>query len=140
MVEVITVSEPRVIEIGAISDNEPILAFDIGDRSILYLQGQWLRDEATYGSPARPGDPLEEFFNGLPAPYSFPSRAFVVTRLPNSGRVLGIRVNGQYVAPEKSVEALRPEYELGDSEIFDGSVDDLAEILAKKHAQREAGT
>src|SRR5688500_10744444 len=36
VVQEIHVVEPRVVEIGLINDNEPILAFDIGDNKILY--------------------------------------------------------------------------------------------------------
>jgi len=136
VVQEITVSQPRVLEIGLISDNEPILAFDIGGQKILFLQGQWLREPYTYGAPRQDTDPEEQFLNGLPKPFSFPSTAFTVTRLPHSGRVLSIRVQGDYLAPEKTVDALRREYEFGDSELFDGALDDIAGALARAHAKR----
>jgi hypothetical protein len=138
LVEEIRVVEPRVVEVGLISDNEPILAFDIGDGKILYLQGQWLRDERTYGAPAVEGDPDEEFINGLPAPYSFPSSEFTVSRLPHSGEVLGIRIAGKYVAPQAVVEVLKPEYEFGDSELFDGALEDIAGVLAREHERQRS--
>jgi hypothetical protein len=53
IVQEIHVVEPRVIEIGLINDNEPILAFDVGSNKILFLQGQWLRDAGTYGRMVR---------------------------------------------------------------------------------------
>jgi hypothetical protein len=136
IVQDIHVVAPHVIEIGLISDNEPILAFDIGDNKILYLQGQWLRDYGTYGTEGPEGDPHEEFVNGLPAPYSFPSSEFTISRFPNSGEVLGIRVAGHYVAPQSVVEALKPEYEFGDSELLDGSLQDIADVLAREHERR----
>jgi len=136
MVQEIAVSEPRVFEIGLISDNEPILAFDIGDKKILFLQGQWLREPQTYGAPPQTDDPEEQFLNGLPRPYSFPSSAFTVTRLPHSGRVLRIRVQGDYLAPERTVEALRREYNFNDSELFSGALEDIAAVLAENHARR----
>lgn len=80
-------------------------------------------------------NPQEQFLNGLPTPYSFPSSAFTVTRLPHSGRVLSVRVQGAYLPPEKEVETLRQEYEFGDSELFDGSLDDIAGVLARAHAK-----
>jgi hypothetical protein len=135
-VEEIRVVDPRVIEIGLISDNEPILAFDIGDNRILLLQGQWLREADTYGTEGPEGDPFEEFINGLPAPHSFPSSEFTISRFPHSGEVLGIRVCGKYAAPEAEVEALKLEYEFGDSEILDGSLDDVAGVLAREHERR----
>ena len=139
IIQDIYVIEPRVLEIGLINDNEPILAFDIGDNKILYLQGQWLRDYGTYGIDASDLEPYEEFFNGLPAPHSFPSSEFTISRLPNSGEVLGIRVAGRYLAPGAAVEALKPEYEFADSEMLDGSLDDIAGVLAREHARRNAG-
>lgn len=137
-VQEIHVVEPRVIEIGLINDNEPILAFDIGDNKILFLQGQWLRDAGTYGTDGLEGDPFDEFINGLPAPHSFPSSEFTISRFPHSGEVLGIRVGGQYVAPQAEVEALKREYEFGDSEVLDGSVDDVAGVLEREHQRRSA--
>jgi hypothetical protein len=136
LVQEIAVSQARVVEILLISDNEPILAFDIGDGKMLFLQGQWLRDSSTYGAPQQDDDPEELFLNGLPKPFSFPSTAFTVTRLPHSGRVLSITVRGDYLAPEKKVEALRREYEFGDSELFDGAPEDIAGVLSREHAKR----
>lgn len=138
LVQEILVVEPRVIEIGLINDNEPILAFDIGDNKVLFLQGQWLRDPGTYGTDGPEGDPFDEFINGLPAPHSFPSSEFIISRFPHSGEVLGIRVAGKYAAPQAVVEALKLEYEFGDSEVFDGSLDDIAGVLAREHARRSA--
>jgi len=140
MIQDIHVVEPRVIEIGLVSDNEPILAFQIGDNKILFLQGQWLRDSETYGVDASDREPCEQFFNGLPAPHSFPSTEFTISRLPNSGEVLGIRVAGPYLAPGKAVEAMKPEYDFADSELLDGSLDDIAGVLAREHARRIAGS
>lgn len=136
MVQEIAVSEPRVFEIRLISDNDPILAFDIGDDKILFLQGQWLREPQTYGAPPQTDDPEEQFLNGLPRPYSFPNSAFTVTRLPHSGRVLRIRVQGNYLAPQKKVEALRREYDFNDSELFSGALENIAAVLAEAHAGR----
>lgn len=133
VVQEISVSGPRVFELRLIGDNEPILAFDVGGQKILFLQGQWLREPETYGAPLSDADPEEQFLNGLPAPHSFPSREFTVTRLPHSGRVLGIRVQGEYLPAEREVDALRREFEFADSELFDGTLDDIAGVLARVH-------
>lgn len=135
-VQEILVTNPRVVEIGLINDNEPILAFDIGESKILFLQGQWLRDNETYGAEFCDSDEGEEFINGLPPPHSFPSSQFTITRLPHSGEVIRISVAGEYLEPEAIVEALRPEYEFGDSELFDGELGHVAEILAREHESR----
>lgn len=144
IVQEITVRDPRVVEIDPDTDNEPVLVFDIGRGKSLFLQGQWLRDPSTYGAPEHEGDPEEEFLNGLAAPWSFPSTSFIVTRLPHSGRVLGIQVMGEYRQPEKEIHgAWNREYEFGDSELFDGELDRIADVLAREHAARfptKAGT
>jgi len=130
-VEEIVVTQARVVELASISENEPIVAFDIGAGKILFLQGQWLWDHRTFGAPAQEGDPPEEFLNQLPAPWSFPSTAFTVTRLPESGKVLGIRVQGDYLAPGKPVEALEEEFDFRDSELFGGEIEDIAGVLRR---------
>ena len=85
VVQELEVRHPRSIEIGALDDNAPILAMDIGDDVILYLQGQWLLNAETYGAECSTDDPEQEIFNGLSAPLSFPSSRFTLTRMLNSG-------------------------------------------------------
>lgn len=136
-VQEVEVRDPRVVSLSLIGDNAPILAFDIGLGKLLFLQGQWLvNDDAIYGVPAPQGDAFEEFLNGLPPPHSFPSDAFTVTRLPHSGHVLGIHVTGNYLRPEREVDALRREFQFADSEVFEGELDRIAEVLAREHAAR----
>lgn len=137
IVEELSVSQPRVVEIGLINDNEPILAFEIGEGKLLVLQGQWLRDETTYGAKAPEEDaPFDQYLNGLPPPHSFPSTEFTVVRLSHSGRVLGIRVRGEYLRPSETVEALKRGYDFRDSEILSGRLEDIAGVLAAEHARR----
>jgi hypothetical protein len=109
LVQEIVVSGCRVVEIEMIGNSE-ILAFDLGENHILLLQGQWLRNPEPYGAEEVAAELVDEkeelyvdeYWNALPPPYSFPSTEFTVTRLPHSGVVLGIRVTGTYVAPKKS--------------------------------------
>lgn len=134
-IQEIAVTDARVIEIGAINDIEPIFVFDIGGGKLLYLQGQWLREESIYGAPRVDGDPDGRFLNGLDAPYSFPSTSFTVVRLPNTGRVLSIRPSGTYLPPiGNPVEALRKEYDFGQSSVFDGDLESISEVLAREYA------
>lgn len=138
IIQDIHIFQPRLVEIARINDNEPILAFQIDENQILYLQGQWIRDEGMYGAEPLKCDPYGEFINGLPEPYSFPSTEFKVSRFPNSKEVTGIHVTGKYLAPETEVTAVNAEYEFGDSELFDGSLDDIAGVLAQEHERRKA--
>jgi hypothetical protein len=50
--------------------------------------------------------------------------------------VLRVRVTGDYLRPEKVVDALRPQYEFGESELLVGDLDNIAEVLAREHAVR----
>jgi hypothetical protein len=134
----IHVIHPRVMEISPIGNTAPILAVDIGDDTILYLQGQWLLDYEVYGANGSGGEQHEHMLNGLPAPYSFPSTEFTISRYPHSGEVIGIHVAGEYVAPEAEREAMEREYQFRSSELFSGSLEDIAEILAREHERRKA--
>jgi len=138
VVEEIHVTVPRVVEIGFINGNAPILAIDIGGGTILFLQGQWLLECGTYGAEIPRNDEGDEVFNGLPPPYAFPCSDFTVTRFPYSGEVLRIRVAGNYLAPTAGVEALKPEYRFQPCEVFSGSLDDINGVLAREHAARKA--
>jgi hypothetical protein len=138
LVQEIHVIDPRVIEVAMVGNIGPNLAIDIGDEKILYLQGQWLYDCDIYGAESPENDEGDELFNGLPAPHSFPCSEFTISRLPNSGEVLHIRVAGNYLPPETPVEALKPEHRFQPSELFKGSLDDLAGVMQREHATRKA--
>jgi hypothetical protein len=139
VVEEIQVVTNRVIEIGTEGNADPILAIDLDDRKILYLQGQWLFDPHVYGAagPENEPDQSGDFLNGLPGPYSFPSNNFTVVRLPSSGDVLRIAVSGDYLKPEGVVEGLKWAYVFPSSVILDGRLDDIAEVLEREHARRK---
>lgn len=138
VVQEIHVTDPRVVEIGLINDNAPVLALDIGGEMILFLQGQWLLERGTYGAAIPVNDEGDEKFNGLPPPHSFPCTDFTISRFPSSGEVLRIHVAGDYLAPGAIVETLRPEYQFQPSEVFNGSLDHLDDVLAREHAGRTA--
>jgi hypothetical protein len=141
-IQIVTVTDARVVELVEIGDRDPALAFEIGAGKILLLQGQWLRDLETYGAPppesGKEDEYGEEYVNGLPPPFAFPSNAFTVARLEHSGEVFGIEVQGEYLKPDPAVDALTPEYEFGDSELVDGRIDALAEAFAMAHQSRQA--
>ena len=146
-VQEIEVINPRLFEIDLISDNEPILVFDIGDGKLLFLQGQWLREPDTYIESADANNRMDDgetehwsqiVLNGLPPPNSFPSNHFTLVRRPHSGKVLRITVHGKYIRPEKTVEALRPEFDFGDSEVFDGPLENIADVLVREHWSRKS--
>lgn len=136
-VEEIRVQDAKVIEINFLGNNGPILAFDIGDSKILFLQGQWLEHHQIYGAKEPGGEEQEHIFNGLDAPNSFPSTEFIVTRFPHSGDVSKIEILGDYLPPEARVDAMKPEYEFQPSEILDGPLDQLADVLAAAHHKKQ---
>jgi hypothetical protein len=133
-VEEITVTNPRVLQLASQGDNDPVLALDIGGNEVLLLQGAWLHDPRTYGTHDHgDSDANDGIMNGLPHPFSFPSTSFTITRLPHSGDVLRIEVHGNYIRPDQTVGALPHTYNFRDSEIFDGSLDDLPHVLDEAH-------
>ena len=136
VVEDIHVDGATALALEPVNDNEPIIALDIGDNRILYLQGQWLRDPRIYGAREADTDPASDALNGLSEPFAFPTSSFTVARLPHSGRVLGIRVTGEYAAPRATLKALRLDYDFASSELFDGRLEDLPDILAREHRRR----
>ena len=117
----------------------PNLAIELSDDAILYLQGHWLLDYTIYGAPFPEDDDGDEQFNGLPAPHSFPSTEFTLSRLPNSGEVLQICVVGEYLPPEPAIEALKRTHQFQPSELFRGPVRRLRWLLtiAAKSAGRQ---
>jgi hypothetical protein len=136
-VQEIHVVNPRVVQLCALTDNEPILAFDIGSDQILYLQGQWLCDPASFGAEyVEDDDALDDFVNRLPPPHAFPSSEFTVTRLPRCGEVFGIRVSGEYIDPGPEIAAMELHYEFSESELFTGSLENIADILNREHSKR----
>jgi hypothetical protein len=138
VVQEIHVTNPRVIEVAMVGNIVPNLAIDIGNEKILYLQGQWLYDRGIFGAESPENDEGDEMFNGLPAPHSFPCSEFTLTRLPSTGEVLQICVVGDYLPPEAPVETLKAEHQFQPSELFSGSLDDLASIMDHEHLRRRA--
>src|SRR5262245_16561249 len=68
-----------------------------------------------------------------------PGTEFTLSRLPQSGEVAGIRVTGNDVVPQVAIAALQPEYDFADSELLEGSLDDIADVLAREHERRTKG-
>ena len=138
IVQLIHVTNPRVVEIAMLGNIGPNLAIDIGNEKILYLQGQWLYDCKVYGANSPENDDGDEVFNGLPAPHSFPCSEFTISRLPNTGEVLHIHVAGVDLPPEAVVEALKSQHQFQPSELFVGSLDELPSIMDHQHLKRRA--
>ncbi|MCJ8329976.1 MAG: hypothetical protein HRT89_13445 [Lentisphaeria bacterium] len=138
-VQEIRVKDPEVVEIKLVNANSPIVCFDIGDDTLLYLQGQWLYAPQTYGLKEHPskGKQQDKFLNYLPEPYCFPRTEFVLVRTINTGEVLSLSLAGQYLLPEKKVDVLKPEYDFGQSRIFKGPIDELERILQDAHDENE---
>ena len=104
-----------------INDNAPILGFDIGHGRLLLLQGQWLvNDDSLYGAPPSKATPTRLLQRPAAAAF-IPQRLLHADAAPPLGPCLKIQVAG-ITADPRTVEALRPEYEFGDSELFDGDL------------------
>jgi hypothetical protein len=115
-VEVISVSDARVIEQQECNDEGPILYFEVDANRILFLMGQWLYDTE-----------------------NFPSTEFTVHRAPVTGDVLKLEVRGTQLSPLKKLEWDEVLW-LGfrESELFDGNFENLQAAVKSKLAQLEA--
>jgi len=124
----------RCVELASDTDHAPVICIAVSSKQLLFLAGQWLTDGAIYGAPDFHGDPDDSRFNGHPDPFGFPSSAFVLTRLPHSGSVLGITISGEYVSPSR-LNITIPEHFHGlDSFLVEGSIEDLAGALQGRPA------
>lgn len=124
VVEELRVRAARAVAVTG-GTREPAFALDVGFRKLLLVQGAWLtRPHVHGGPPARPAD--------------FPCPDFTLVRLPRSGAVVSIRQEAPPLAPGPSVEALRPRFRLRDSELVEGTLEDLPGALARADAARRA--
>lgn len=109
----------------------PTIVVQLDARHILFLSGPWLLDPQTYGvSPAAVAERAPTF-NGLPMPNAFPNTQFTVTRLPDSGEVLAIRVAGVYLDPGPPANVRVGQYLGSPSELLPGRWDEAEEIAAR---------
>ena len=112
------------------SSVDPAICIDIGEGKVLLLCGQWAWEPTIYGAAtAAEEDP--PWWNGLAAPHSFPSRQFRLTRLPATGKVLAIAVDGDYLQPEGPVGIDLARLGPRPSQILDGSLDRIGETLTR---------
>jgi hypothetical protein len=124
---------------GLHSSIDPAVCIDIGGGRLLLLLGQWMYyRERVFSVPAgavpEQSDELDEkYLNGMPPPWSFPSTAFTIRRVPDTGTVLSIRVEGTYLEPVPSdfdFESLRLD-DMPRSSVLEGSLSDLASAVRR---------
>ena len=137
-VEILTVATDQVVELICHGDHEPCLVFNLGDNQLLYLRGQWIWDHSTYIDAPVAGGGNEEYFNLLEPPDSFPADTFLVTRLPNSGHVFSIQVTGEYLEPDRPIDALESDFCFNASEVIPGVLEDIPKALQSAHLRRRA--
>jgi hypothetical protein len=136
-VEILDVWAGRVTELhGDHSSIDPALCFDLGDKRLLLLIGQWIWDAARYQSsegqvaPRIEGD-WDEFFNRMPAPWSFPTAQFRLKRLPESGLVLSLTPTGPYIKPEDSGIGIvaKEARRYRESQLLGGTIESISQAL-----------
>lgn len=124
---------------GLHSSMDPAVCIDIGGGRLLLLLGQWMYyRERIFSVPAggvpEQTDELDEkYLNGMPPPWSFPSTAFTIRRVPDTGTVLSIRVEGTYLEPTPSdfdFESLRLD-DMPRSSVLEGSLSALASAVRR---------
>lgn len=136
IVEVISVSQPVVIQQEEHNDEGPIYYFDIGDGKILVVCGQWIYEEQTYGTCI--GDRTER--NGAEDDWPpFPSENFTIHRAPSSGKVLRIDVRGTKLEPAQVIKAKSVRITDGsDSMVLEGSLNDLNSAMSRTRRGRRS--
>lgn len=114
----------------------PAIAIAIGEAELLLLAGPTLGEPEIFGASlaSLDDDAFDKWWNGLPPPLAFPSRRFVITRLPTSGDILGIRVTGDYLPPARSVGVDLRMYNPLPSEIVPGAIARVADALPPRPA------
>lgn len=132
-VQIIHVTDARVIQQHEYNDEGPILYFDLDDETILFVWGQWLFDPHTYGAESHTiPDDSETFLNAQDRRFAFPCTEFTIHRSPELGRVLKIETNGKPLSPIKTLDWRDiPLQNLADCEILQGSFDDLRGAMAR---------
>lgn len=132
-VQMLRVEGARVLVHEAHNDEGPIYYFDIGDRKVLCLRGQWMLDLDHGRTDEQSLDPHDDS-----AP--LPSSSFTVHRLPAGGDVLTIEAIGEGLAPEGvlSLDAALPSWMapvrrnwLADSLLLDGDFDELVALCRR---------
>ncbi|MDH5755331.1 MAG: hypothetical protein OEZ55_01515 [Nitrospinota bacterium] len=143
MVQQIEIRNPKAVLLGYETTADPLLVLDIGDGKLLYLHGQWMYDNRVFGAPEFDPEVLDEIVNqdrvnGMPDPYGFPSTEFTMVRMRHLGRILSVRVSGEYLPPEERTgPLLAPHYNLNQSELLDGAIDDAPSILHSENERRK---
>ena len=105
LVEEIRVKCRRAVVIeGDHSSITPGVCVEIGGGKLLLLLGHWLEDGDVIGVPKgerpRPSDDDDRYVNRHPPPWAFPAASFTLRRLPASGNVISLRIDGPYLEPE----------------------------------------
>lgn len=120
---------------GLHSSMDPAICIDIGGGRLLLLLGQWMYyRERVFRVPAgavpeQSDEADEKYVNGMPPPWSFPSTAFTIRRVPKTGTVLSVRVEGAYLEPTPSdFESLRLD-DMPRSSVLEGTLRDLASAV-----------
>ncbi len=133
-VQIIHVADSPVIQQEEYNDEGPILYFQIDADTILLLWGQWLFDPHTYGAENYTiPDDVETFLNAQDRRFAFPCTEFTIHRSPELGRVLKIETNGKPLSPIKTLNWRDiPLQDFSDSEILQGSFDDLPRTMARR--------
>lgn len=138
VVEEIRVECRRAVVIeGDHSSITPGVCIEIGGGRLLLLLGQWLEDDDVLGVPKgqrpRPSDDDDRFVNRHAPPWAFPATSFTLRRLPASGNVLSLRIDGPYLEPEGSPVPI----EVGDFEslpqaaVLEGDLRDIPRAMRR---------
>jgi len=132
-VQVIEVSDARVVQQEEYGDEGPILYFELDGETVLLLWGQWLFDPHVYGAEDHiVPEEAETFLNAQDCPFAFPSTDFAVHRCPESRRVVKIEIRGEPLLPMRTLDwGDVPLQNVRYFEILRVTLDDLPSAMAR---------
>lgn len=112
-VEVISVNASRVVEIQPIGTGEAYVFF-AGPGQAILVNGQWQLEYKP-----------------------FPAASFRISRWADSKDPIRIEISGEYIFPEESDVTVRPNYTVGDIELFTAYPDTLQQDMDAAFAKAE---
>jgi hypothetical protein len=122
-IEVVEVHASRVFDLE--SPLGPALCFELSNREMLLIHGQWLLEHNLYRAPRPLGDGNQERFNLSDDPFGFPSGHFALHRWRGEVTPFWIQVIGAYMAPEALAVQLPTSAKMQKVEVFAGTFDSL---------------
>lgn len=127
--EQLHVTASEVVELEEYEDEGSGFFFDVGDGRLLYMQGQYLDDDAL-NDDSSSEQPAEDGSAAVRTP-RFPCREFEIVRASYSQEVLTLRCLGDYLPPSRLMSVEHFEGGLPDWVVFEGRLATLERDVSR---------